>query len=999
MGKDTYNGPLEQVDACCWRIPKSYKQGMRVDGLIFTNERLLEQLKKDQAPDQVANVAFLPGIQYASLAMPDIHWGYGFCIGGVCATDPQEGGVISPGGVGYDINCLSYDALIIHEHGYTRKIGEMAEEWQRARLTCYDLGRARRTTTGVQRWFGQKPRAEVLRLRTEAGDEVRATADHPFWTPDGMVPLGKLRPGDRVAVAPFQGVPYEKPSDEVIVSEADVVARLTSLGKGDNGSAAIQVLNYLKARDLLPLRYSSPQLPYLCKILGFVLGDGNLHFVSRTGKGNVHFYGNAADLEDIRTDLLVIGMKPSRIYSRQRQHTIQTVYDEYSFERREEWCKVVSSGFTVLLACLGAPVGKKTHQSYPAPAWLDAAPLWQKRLFLAAFFGAELTTPATITGHGTVFGAPTIGMNKRPEHVESGRLFLQQLASWLEDFGVAAQSILHEEKVYQNTDGKHSDRLRLVLSPVSESLLNLWGRIGFEYNRKRCGLAALAVQYLKHKERILGVREQAAQTARVLVAQGVTPKDVYARLTGPNVNRRFLERSLYESRKTPPRIGSMFPTFKAYCTEAADGLPYDGMVWERIASIKPATDYTGDVFDFTVSHPDHNFVANGFVVSNCGVRLVRSNLFYRDVKPHLRTLVEDLFRNVPTGVGRSGRYKFDKKELSHLLGEGPRYLTGRGLATRSDIEHTEAEGRLDGADPSMVSDHALNRGAEQCGTLGSGNHFLEVQVVDHVFDEEAAQVMGLEKDMVCVMIHSGSRGLGYQVCDDALAMLRKVPEKYGIELPDRQLACAPIDCKEGKHYIAAMRAAANFAWCNRQLLMQQAREVFAAVFGRSWQELHMNLVYDVCHNIAKFEEHTVGGKRKKVWVHRKGATRAFPPDHPEIPALYRKIGQPVIIPGDMGRASWVLVGQPGSMERTFGTTCHGAGRAISRKAAVKDAAGRRIDKELEARGVIARAQSRAGLAEEQPKAYKNVDDVVEVVHDAGLSRKVARMRPIGVIKG
>jgi tRNA-splicing ligase RtcB len=487
MGKDTYHGPLEQVDACCWRIPKSYKVGMRVDGLIFASERLLDAIKKDQAPDQVANVAFLPGIQHASLAMPDIHWGYGFCIGGVCATDPDEGGVISPGGVGYDINC--------------------------------------------------------------------------------------------------------------------------------------------------------------------------------------------------------------------------------------------------------------------------------------------------------------------------------------------------------------------------------------------------------------------------------------------------------------------------------------------------------------------------------GVRLVRSNLFYRDVKPHLRTLVEDLFRNVPTGVGRSGRYKFDKKELAHLLGEGPRYLVGRGLATQVDIEHTEAEGRLDGADPSKVSDHARNRGAEQCGTLGSGNHFLEVQIVDHVFDEEAAKVMGLEKDMVCVMIHSGSRGLGYQVCDDALAQLRKVPEKYGIDLPDRQLACAPVNSPEGQRYIAAMRAAANFAWCNRQLLMQQAREVFASVFGRSWQELQMNLIYDVCHNIAKFEEHTVNGKRKKVWVHRKGATRAFPPDHPEIPAIYRKIGQPVIIPGDMGRASWVLVGQPGSMERTFGTTCHGAGRAMSRKAAVKDAAGRRIDKELEARGVIARAQSRAGLAEEQPKAYKNVDDVVDVVHDAGLSHKVARMRPIGVIKG
>ncbi len=384
---------------------------------------------------------------------------------------------------------------------------------------------------------------------------------------------------------------------------------------------------------------------------------------------------------------------------------------------------------------------------------------------------------------------------------------------------------------------------------------------------------------------------------------------------------------------------------------------------------------------------------------NCGVRLVRSNLFYREVKPHLRELVEELFRNVPAGVGRSGRYKFDRKELGRVMGEGPRYLMGRGLATVTDLEHTEAEGCIDGADPSLVSDHALNRGAEQCGTLGSGNHFLEVQVVDHVFDADAAAVMGLEKDMVCVMIHSGSRGLGYQVCDDALHMLRGVPEKHGIQLPDRQLACAPVESAEGRRYLGAMRAAANFAFCNRQLLMQQAREVFAHVFGRSWQELRMSLVYDVAHNIAKFETHTVDGVKKRLWVHRKGATRAFPPGHPEVPKVYAAIGQPVIIPGDMGRASWVLRGLPGSMERTFGTTCHGAGRAMSRTAAVKEAAGRRIDKELEARGVIARAQSRRGLAEEQPKAYKNVDDVVDVVHDAGLSAKVARMRPIGVIKG
>lgn len=390
---------------------------------------------------------------------------------------------------------------------------------------------------------------------------------------------------------------------------------------------------------------------------------------------------------------------------------------------------------------------------------------------------------------------------------------------------------------------------------------------------------------------------------------------------------------------------------------------------------------------------------------NCGVRLMRSNIGYREMKPHIRTLVEELFRQVPTGVGKSGRFHYKTKELKRLLADGAQHLAACGLASASDIEHTEGHGRLDGADPDLVSERALSRGEEQCGTLGSGNHFLEVQVVDHVFDEEAASVMGLEKDMICVMIHSGSRGLGYQVCDDALHSLRGVPEKYGIVLPDRQLACAPINSPEGQHYIATMRAAANFAWCNRQLLMQQAREVFARVLGKKWEQLQMNLVYDVCHNIAKFEEHEIpsttkgAAKKKRVWVHRKGATRAYPPGHPEIPDRYQKIGQPVIIPGDMGRASWVLVGQPGSMKRTFGTTCHGAGRAMSRTAAIKEAAGRRIDKELEARGVIARAQSHRGLAEEQPKAYKNVDEVVEVVHRAGLSKKVARMRPIGVIKG
>jgi tRNA-splicing ligase RtcB len=384
---------------------------------------------------------------------------------------------------------------------------------------------------------------------------------------------------------------------------------------------------------------------------------------------------------------------------------------------------------------------------------------------------------------------------------------------------------------------------------------------------------------------------------------------------------------------------------------------------------------------------------------NCGVRLLRSDLQWDEVKPHIRKLVEQLFRDIPTGVGQSGVFTFNKPQLAKLMEQGVPFVVERGWGTGRDIQHIEALGRLDGADPDRVSDRAYTRGFDQCGTLGSGNHFLEVQVVDRVLDDEAARVMGLREGQITVLIHSGSRGLGYQVCEDNLKAFAGAPKKYGFELPDRQLACAPIRSPEGQAYLGAMRAAANYAFCNRQLLAHQARQVFAKVLGRSWESLGLELVYDVAHNIAKFENHKVNGRRKDVCVHRKGATRAFPPGHDEIPQGYQAIGQPVIIPGSMGTASWVLTGLPGSMEQSFGTTCHGAGRMMSRTAAVRLAAGRRIDKELDAIGVIAKARGQKGLAEEQPAAYKDVDQVVEVVEKAGISKKVARLRPVGVIKG
>jgi len=385
---------------------------------------------------------------------------------------------------------------------------------------------------------------------------------------------------------------------------------------------------------------------------------------------------------------------------------------------------------------------------------------------------------------------------------------------------------------------------------------------------------------------------------------------------------------------------------------------------------------------------------------NCGVRLVRTRLTEAEVRPKLKTLVAALFSNIPCGVGKGGDIKFNQSQQRKILSEGSAWIVKQGYGTSQDVEHTEARGCLKGADPDKVSDRAYERGKSQVGTLGSGNHFLEIQVVDQVFDEKAAQeLFGLGVGSVAVMIHSGSRGFGYQVCDDYLQATAKASAKYGIDLPDRQLACAPVHSPEGQAYLGAMRSAANYAWANRQLLLHRARQVFEQAFGRSWEKLGMSLIYDVAHNIAKMEQYEVRDKQKTLCVHRKGATRAFPPNHPELPEKYRPYGQPVIIPGDMGRNSYLLLGAEGSVTHSFGSTCHGAGRVMSRTAAVRSSKGRDIRQELEDKGIIAMGRGRNALDEEQPAAYKDVNDVVRVVHDAGLSRRVCRMRPIGVIKG
>lgn len=399
-------------------------------------------------------------------------------------------------------------------------------------------------------------------------------------------------------------------------------------------------------------------------------------------------------------------------------------------------------------------------------------------------------------------------------------------------------------------------------------------------------------------------------------------------------------------------------------------------------------------------------VENGGVVGaglvgydvNCGVRLMRTDLTEQDIKPVLEKLVWGLFNDIPAGVGSKGDIKISEKEEEHLLVEGAGWVVKHGYGSQDDLDHTEERGAIKGADPSGVSERAYERGKRQSGTLGSGNHFLEVQVVDEVYDKEAAGVFGIDIGSITVMIHSGSRGLGYQVCDDYTRDMGACLTKYNINVPDRQLACAPVNSKEGEAYLGAMRCAANYAWANRQCLMHLVREVFEKIFNKPWHKLGMNLIYDVAHNIAKVEKHNVDGKEKTLCVHRKGATRAFGPGHPELPPRYKKIGQPVIIPGDMGRNSYLLLGTEKAKE-TFFSTCHGSGRVMSRSEAIRRAKGRSISAELEKKGIIVKATGRDSLAEEMPDAYKDVNDVVGVVAGAGISKRVCRMRPLGVIKG
>ncbi|WP_326838277.1 RtcB family protein [Halocalculus aciditolerans] len=865
--------------------------------------------------------------------------------------------------MGFDISCLSGDSEVLLEFGRSRQIRAMdsALETDRAVVQTDDA-----ETPSDVRLFTETSNRTVHEVTTESGDTVEATLDHPFATPEGMVELGDLDVGDDVFQRQFVGLPDEEP------------AEFTVLDASDFSDEDPQLARALEERDLLPLKSTDEAFARLLKLVGFHTGDGSF------GGDQTWFYANPADLESIRDDIEALGFTPSRIYERERDHDV----GGNEFTTTEYSVRSTSNAFKQLLVRLGVPTGKKVQSGFTTPDYLDRLADWQVALYLSAFFGAEMSAPAQMRGK-TLY-APSVSHNRSVERAEAGEAFLRGLMRHLNRLGVKT-NVLEEVERGENADGE-TVRFRFGVSNGNENLVRFFSTIGYRYNREKQRKAAVATAYLKRKERHVAERARIAEEAKAMADGGATLSDVKGAF---EINDRFIERSVYGGRSGRPRPATSFPDYEEFAeTVETRGLA----VATPIASITELGEKS--VYDIGVRHDEHNFVANGFVVSNCGVRMVRTNLTYSDLEGREEELVNALFDAVPSGLGGGGVVEAGEADIEDVLSRGMDWALDEGYAVSDDLEHCEDNGVRPDANPGFVSQKAKDRGVNQLGSLGSGNHFLEVQRVTDVYRDDVAAAYGLERDQLVVLIHCGSRGLGHQVCSDYLRRIEDAHPDFLAQLPDKNLAAAPSGSVLAEEYYGAMCAAVNFAWVNRQLITHQVRETFADVFETPWEDLGMDLLYDVSHNIAKKETHDVDGEEEELYVHRKGATRAFPAGHPEVPEAYRDVGQPVIIPGSMGAGSYVLRGGEHSMDLTFGSTAHGAGRTMSRTQAKRefdpdDVQGGLKDQEH----IYVKAQSGETIAEEAPGVYKDVDEVVRVSDELGIGDRVARTFPVCNIKG
>jgi tRNA-splicing ligase RtcB len=577
----------------------------------------------------------------------------------------------------------------------------------------------------------------------------------------------------------------------------------------------------------------------------------------------------------------------------------------------------------------------------------------------------------------------------------------------LNDLGIETNAFEEVERT-ETTVGE-TVRFRFGVSSEARNLIRFFTEVGYRYSPTKQQTAVIAAQYLKLKQEVIAERARIAEEARALADGGVGISELANKFDG--VNRRFLERRIYGQRAGRPRPPADFPDFSEF--QERIEINGDMTLSVEISTIRELG--TKTVYDIGVTDEAHRFLANGFAVSNCGVRMVKSNLSYDDVKGREEELVDELFAAVPSGLGGGGVVETDVGTVEAILERGVDWAHEAGYAVRADLSHCEDEGLRPEADADAISEEAKNRGRAQIGSLGSGNHFLEVQRVTDVYRDDVAAEFGLETDGIVVLIHCGSRGLGHQTCNDYLRRIETEHADLLAELPDRELAAAPAESSLAEEYYRAMCAAINFAWVNRQLITYATRQAFERVFGRDWEALGMDLLYDVAHNIAKREVHevgvdadgravprdrAVGTDERELFVHRKGATRSFPAGRPELPAAYRDVGQPVIIPGSMGAGSYVLVGGEASMRETFGSTAHGAGRVMSRTQAKQEFWGEDVRDDLrETHQVYVKAQSGATVAEEAPGVYKDVDEVVRVSEALGIGAPVARTFPVCNIKG
>ncbi|MEM2240407.1 MAG: intein-containing RctB family protein [Candidatus Bathyarchaeia archaeon] len=975
-GETSYGVPLQRINEYMWRIPESFKPGMSVPGLVLADEKLLEKMRSDRTLIQCANVATMPGIYKYSITLPDGHEGYGFPIGGVGAFD-AETGVVSPGGVGYDINCLAPNSVVLTEYGYWLRIEEISKKICNQSLKVYDVKEGHNDSSNIA-FVAERsvePGEFAIQIVTEGGRVIEGSRDHPILTPEGYKNLEEIKEGDHVIVYPFEGVEYSV-DDHVLLDD------------GDFRECDHQILTYLKKKGLIPLRLSDPKVGLLARLFGYALGDGSLH-LARGKRLVLSFHGEAEELKEIIKDLKKLGVKPSKIYMRKRRVRIKTAWNSlYESHCTDSMVKVTSRAFSILMHKLGMPIGKKTKQAYRIPEWIKNAQSWIKRNFLAGLFGAD---GSIVCFNGYTPLPISFTQSKKKELEDNLTLFLEEVSKILREFNV--KSIIYKVK---SLEGRITYRLSIV---DEDSIRNFLGYISYEYSPKKRAQASIAYEYLKRKHAVKKMREEAVEKAMGVYASTESISKAYEAVAGKHINRRLVERNIYGT-SSGVRIAQDFPTFEEFASKFyhKGGFVSDKVV--RVEYIKPS--YTR-FYDIGVYHDAHNFIANGIVVHNCGVRLVKTNLTVKDVKPVLKQLTVSLFRNVPSGLGsRRKDLRVTSRDLDELMVEGAGWVVKHGLGWDEDLEYCEERGSIEGADPSKVSNTARSRGEPQIGTLGSGNHFLEIDVVDRIEDPKVAKVFGIEQEgQIMVLIHTGSRGFGHQICSDYLRVMERAMHKYGIRVPDRELACVPASSREGEDYVKAMKCGINYAFANRQAIMHWVRESFSSVFKRSPEDLDMHLIYDVAHNIAKLEEHLVDSKgtKRKVYVHRKGATRAFPAGRPEIPAKYRNVGQPVLLPGSMADSSWVLVGTPKSMELTFGSTAHGAGRLLSRAKAKERWRGEAIKREMERQGIVVEAASLSVLSEEASGAYKPCDLVAEVSHRVGIATKVARLVPIAVVKG